>query len=111
MKILKYFSAVLLGFALFASGAHIGAEMRYEYVTAHTVGGERYGEVRNEKAMEYVRSLDKGGDIRAFMSNDGMYVDIGVMPARILNDETERELRKLIKVRYTRYSGHDMMMD
>ena len=45
------------------------------------------------------------------MSNDGMYADIGVMPARILNDETERELRKLIKVRYTRYSGHDMMMD
>ena len=38
MKILKYFSAVLLGLALFAAGSHIGAEMRYEYVTAHTVG-------------------------------------------------------------------------
>lgn len=111
MKILKYFSAVLLGLVMFAAGSHIGAEMRYEYVTAHTVGGERYGEVRNEKAMEYVRSIYKKADIRAFMANDGMFVDIGVMPARILTDETERELRKLIKVRYTRYSGHDMMMD
>ena len=49
MKILKYFSAVLLGLVMFAARSHIGAEMRYEYVTAHTVGGERYGEVRNEK--------------------------------------------------------------
>ena len=47
MKILKYFSAVLLGLVMFAVGSHIGAEMRYEYVTAHTVGGEiRRGEKR-----------------------------------------------------------------
>lgn len=52
MKILKYFSAVLLGLVMFAVGAHIGAEMRYEYVTAHTVGREiRRGEKRKSHGV------------------------------------------------------------